>query len=501
MKFGETKSFIKAAKEVGLDKDERKLVAMDPALLLEGLSDEIRNNVKPETLIEFFSALQGEEVDHKRILEIGNLLYRYRNDVRTPEKQDPDSLNEKDRQLLSLTYKLLEGALYSAKLYGLKKEQAAALAFTVNVIAKLAEQRQFKDLADFESEKLERLVASVHNYEQESLFPGDEKGQTLGREKTIIRLDTQIKTETDELEAFDRETDWKLYFSGLAASLEEALATLERDGHDFFTVGYLIDNLRSEEPEALRYCRGEMSGLIEKQRIGPYEYQSVEPLLVRRGLIGLTQRFSKKSVDIAANFTSDEYGYKYLCKTYLSESPQSGPAKKTQRLSGFDGLGEATKFPRMVSAVNAISPIFDGKKCEGPLMEYEKRVSKISRLMERRRQLLIQDDQFSLSERRIKAKTDNPATLMYLIKAQLIVDSILQRWDESRKAGAEYNLATRSHPYEFKAENGPAVHAFIIDKNYVPDYDLRKGPAYASLHFLPEEIPFAVWSSRYLKSK
>lgn len=463
MKFGEAKSFIKAAKEVGLDKDERKLAAMDPALLLEGLSDEIRNNLKPEILTEFFTGLQGKEVDHKRILEIGNLLYRYRDDVKAAERQDPDSLNEKDRQLLSLAYKLLEGALYSAKLYGLEKEQAAALAFTVNVIAKLAEQGQFKESDTFDVKKFEGLVESVHNFEQESLFPGENKGQSTGREKAIRGLDAQIKTETEELEAFDRETDWKLYFKNLAATLGDALATLERENkfdHEYLTVRYLIDNLQSDEPESLKYLRELKAGLAERERKGPYEKGYFDPYLssvARLGLIGPAIRYSQKKEGVGDDFISDENEYKYLCRRYLSENPQSEQVKKVQRLSSFESLGEATKVPRMVNALKAIAPVFDGKKCDGPLLEYEKKMTKIYRLMERRKDLLTQDDQFSFSEKRIKEKGGNPATLMYLIKAQLIVDNILQGWShEGQRAGAEYNLATRTPPYEFKVKDETA---------------------------------------------
>lgn len=505
MKSGEYKSFSRAAQEVGLDKDERKLAAMDPSILLEGLSDEIKESLKPEMLVAFFNTLQGQEANQRLILDLGNLLYRYRNDVATSERKDILSLNEKDWQLLSLAYRLLEGAFYSAKMYDLKKEQAAALAFTVNVMAKILEQTSAENLAGVDAERLEEFVGSVHEYEQQTLFPAPEgEAGALSRQEAIAQLGKKIESQMKELDEFDRSINWGQYFNELANTLRLALNTIENEdvfGHRYLTVRYLIDDTWNEIPEALAFCREEKMRLEQRVKQGLYEpaQSTLRYSIAGYGLIGPTKEYSNgRNID---DFTTDEHMYKLLCKDYVSESSPKESVRTPQRIRGFGQLGEVTKPERMKKAVDAISQVFDGKKCSGPLIEYERKAREINNLMNKRRKILIQDDQFSQSEQRIKSRSTNPAALMYLIKSQLIVDNILQSWsDPSNRASAEYNLSTRSYPYEFKKEKGPNVHIFIPGE-YDPYYDVKRGPAYASLHFLPEEIPFAVWTSRYLKSK
>ncbi len=163
--------FAEAAKKAGFDEDERKLAAMEPELLLEGTSEELRERLSPEALVSFFDALRGEkDADHRHILEISNFLYNFRPDQRGRDAGDEKSvLNEKENRLVSLACHLTEDAFYDGKLENLTNEQTAALAFMLNVTTKLCPENPNAQ-EWFDRDRLQEFAAEVGNFETKELL-------------------------------------------------------------------------------------------------------------------------------------------------------------------------------------------------------------------------------------------------------------------------------------------------------------------------------------------
>src|SRR3989344_4875061 len=214
------RSFSSAAKEVGIDKDERKLIALEPSLLLEGTSEELRKNISLESVMAFFSALQGEPTQEKLLLEIGNFLYSYRNDR---SKEGTETLNKRDQQLIHLACTLLENGFYENRLTGLNPDQAAVLAFTTNVLAKMGRSSKNEEPERFSGEKMEHFIKSIKAYEQNQLFSVKDPETGLpSRKETENKTEIEIQTQIDEGHRLRLAINPERYFLDLADKIEHA---------------------------------------------------------------------------------------------------------------------------------------------------------------------------------------------------------------------------------------------------------------------------------------
>ncbi|OGG69305.1 hypothetical protein A3F27_01425 [Candidatus Kaiserbacteria bacterium RIFCSPHIGHO2_12_FULL_53_13] len=162
--------FAEAAKGTNsvTSKSDRKLIRENPDFLLFGRSDRLKKEVPRGAFASFFRVLQGDHnIDPRTVLKIGNFLYGHRPDKRNEENEKNPPLSPEDRPLMDLACTLVEDAFYSGDLLDLPKEHGAALAFTVNVIAKILEQRSSgAELAGFDRQKFRHFLNAVIEFEK-----------------------------------------------------------------------------------------------------------------------------------------------------------------------------------------------------------------------------------------------------------------------------------------------------------------------------------------------
>ena len=234
MGFSEYKIFNRAAQEAGIDdNDERKLIAMEPNMLLEEASPEFKRQIAPKTLQGFFEFLnKGQSGDGKEAVRLGNVLYQYRSDERAEknftvqDERHPRVLNEQDQKIINLGCHLIEDSFYSGKLNGLDSKSSAAAAFVFNNLAKIFQSQ--KELSGFNKEKFNSFIGEVSQFENDKLFekyidPKAADKKMSGQEN----LDRTIAQESSLLEEFMKQ-DWDKYRSELNNKLRESFKILQR---------------------------------------------------------------------------------------------------------------------------------------------------------------------------------------------------------------------------------------------------------------------------------
>ena len=160
-------------------------------------------------------------------------MYGYRPDR---NERGAGVLSDSDRRLTDLACGLIEDAFYRGNLLGMPKEQAASVAFTVNVMAKIFESNATGGvLKGFNREKLTHFADAVHAYEQETLFPAIEesaKGNTP-RENWLEASQKKIDATRTRADALRPQDAWEGYFKSQIDSLEQATQLLESDAFEF----------------------------------------------------------------------------------------------------------------------------------------------------------------------------------------------------------------------------------------------------------------------------
>lgn len=509
--------FAKAAKQEGLDSDVRKLAALDSNYLLEGTSEGLRSEVSATALTSFFRTLEGDSTaNDKDVLAIGNFLYAHRAD-----KGEGRSLEESDKKIMNLGCALVENSFYNGTLLGLSQEQGAATAFTVNVLAKIFENPATAEgLNGFNTSKLSAFVEAVHAFEQRSLFPdvnAGEGGQTACG-AAIDEIQKEIKEKARLANAERPEEGWEQYFRDAAGELRAASKLLEEiepalndanyphlvQYRGYETARTIADAADFLEAEATRVANSYESRLfplrtsaenasdVSGRFYSAYYFSEKESLLdaairvtdAKSGILG--DRFeliSRTGLDNAIN---------RLRK--LAEETTLAPDKK---IKNFVVAGDTLRFRELPAAIETINRILR-KPISGSFGRYLSGYDEVAKLVNRRKDVRIQDTLFMVGEERGRRFIDKPYALPYLIKNSLIVDNMV-----GPKADKSYEnqLLRMDFPTDIREtiERGARPSHYFLGRN--SSYDNTRSTAYADLHFIPEDIPFALWTNRYLRSQ
>ncbi len=508
-KAKEYREFATAAKEIGYDTDERMLAAIDPSLLLEGTSDELKRYLTPEMLISFFKSLTEADSDTNRdVLEIAKFLYDYRADVAS-RKREVAPMNEKDCRLVNLGCRLIENAFYAGKLYNLEPEQGAVTAFITNVLAKIIEQKAGdKRFNGFSATKLEQFVEKVRKYEEKELFPdAQDEVKESKYEQAIQKVSKEIADQLEKIENFEQQINWDETFSDLAASLRQARTMLIRDNNliDLSFIDEIMHDFNSRGRNTKKMY-GEIAREVQNIETRGLPITSLKARLEDSFAIQFAM-FSTRNLEPGSerskyfdNLRTLERIYKRL--KLQTSSPVHKPEKKDKRTSkGFGVLEKVLEKSLLEGSLPGLRALFEPNP-EGSLGAYAQALRKITELQRRRFTIGQYDRNFTMSVGRLKQRMNQPASPAYLIKTCLTADNMMRNWRDSGSGShAEWNMATRQSPFNFSEAFPQPSHHFLNSPNeHYNESHLRKNQ-WARLHFIPEDLPFAVWALKYLRSK
>lgn len=501
------RKFRKAAKETGFDEDERKMIAADPSFALDEASEFSRDKLSPEILVSFFRVItKGQDVNNQHLIDLGNFLYNFR-----PEIEQPRALEAKDVRLINLGCALLENSFYSGQLLDLSRESSAALAFISNVLAKVFEGDNLPEgLVGFREEKLADFISQVRAYEESSLFPNgpDPERQASARRLAIEDLDQKILDILGRARKTLVETNWEDYFYYESSDrLMKDYDLLAAQNKDFRT--WLDDIIRFRDFISLPSFRDRLMGRIgagiraleaqEKGMADPKRQHDVpqETFLFRRGSIN-----SIVYEDIMTEEERREYGsspdvFAFLLKKIqekIDQTQKEGKEKKKQTLSSFSELGQ-TLAPQVLPEILADLQSFFGEYGDDKLGRLLKDCREAGNLINRRESLKKKDNSYQVAEQRLRQSAERGGSaLPYLIKTFLIASDMTRGEVGRNREYQESMLATNDKDFRRYSGGNTPVHDFLHERE-VP------GPAYARLHFIPEDLPFSIWTIRYLRTK
>lgn len=507
----EYRNFASAAKEAGFNKTERKLIGSDSDSLLEGVSEKFRDSLTVDMFVSFFSALQKDDLaDAKQVLAIGNFLYEFRPDQRkyVVEKKHPlDALTEKELRLVSLACKLVENAFYQGKLLNLPSEQAASLAFTVNVLAKILEDNSANEkLNSFSQKKLCEFIEGVAHYEQQKLSPEAVGEQAVeGQRKKIIE-------KLEQAERLKPANGWLEYFKDLPDKLDDASGILERSpevvirggrrASGILSLGEIIKWLRSELPEVIKYYEKITS---EISKIAKADFTPSANLVNLYDGLGWSLSERLPNAGRFAEGVSKEYILERVrdvrdMHRYSKNQVESlEPADKKTKVKSFNEIGKLTIAIQLPEAVKTLGIIADDEP-EGIWGNYLDVYKQVVKMLMKAEKAKKADVMFSNAQKRLREQIENEklVTAPYLIKSCLIADNMtglgLSLTDKQR-ADSEEALMRLEYPFDYSMAGGPLEHSFSVRKKGKSD----EGPGYADFHFIPQDMPFAVWALRYLR--
>ncbi|MDD5750707.1 MAG: hypothetical protein PHU56_03645 [Candidatus Pacebacteria bacterium] len=508
------RDFSSAAKEAGFnDVDERKLAALDPDLLLEGTSETLRKRLTGEMLVNFFKLLQQDtSADDKQILAIGNLLYGFRSGKEhiLREARSLDDLTEKELRLLGLACGLIENAFYKGNLLNLPDKQAAALAFTINVLAKIFEEYPANERRKgFNEEKLSEFIERVGVYRKEMLAPKDEK--TLENEKKAILR------RIEEAEAKKPAGGWEKYFndSGLVGRLERArqdaiaqLSGLTDQGREWVSwhIDAVIKGIEENLPRIIACYEKAISEISNAAKLDSPPGNSLLNLadtlnnslvatLVARNSLNWTLplKGNANAKTQPGTFILDfEEIYRELKRQ--AEKSETGKAKK----KSLQDIGDVYARMKLSEALNTLGIITE-KRPEGLWGEYLEAYVNAAFELRRSERGEMADAIFMNSEKRILeqiATKSVSVTVPYLIKTCLIVDNKINSvTGDDRRTKYENELA---FPLSGRLSDG-SLRGDLPAHSFTGKRDSER-PSYDHLHYMPDDMPFAVWALRYLRS-
>ncbi len=501
--IGEYKAFSKAAKDVGFDKDERKLGAMDPGILLEGTSEELKRQVAPEMLTSFLKSLRGDShADPRHMLEAGNFLYSCRSDQRDPRNRI--ILNDKENRLVGLACHLVENALYEGKLEDLTQEQAAALAFTANVSAKLIEQGSMRSEGWYDTKKFKKFVSEVREFKKEQLSAMFHTGdQVMSAGEIIQEYEGRIVEELGAIEGILQSVDWNDEISGLRIKIDKAFNTIQRSESP---LRYTIDELRElfdewmiDRPRIITYMQTEFKaaqGYARGNDRRPHDYRDFSTFLC----------YSRAQKPFSQE--SDRYfGALKRLKAVYSEKRDldkaKNPNKKREPLKDFASMRQAFAESSLPDAFETLKLLFELKDPGlGSVGTFMSGMRKVSRTISSRDSVKMYDRSFSVADQSLMRKESRPATIPYFIKSYLITSAIMKRWKNHPYEGFTKLAQLGPHsPYGVETAGKVATFSFLENNGNGGRRVGSSSPSYSDLHYITEDIPFVVWAMKYVQSK
>lgn len=472
----EYRIFASAASRVGFERDERKLIGEDPNLILgvilESVDRVFKDKLSPEKLISFFDIVRGKSgVNARNVLDVGNFLYDYRADL--DGGKTIHTLNETSIKFVNLACVLLEDAFYSGRLFKLKGEDAASLAFIVNVLAKILKENSSDGLMGFSKTSLETLIEKVSEEEKSRLFPDEiEVDRTITEEEQIRVMKAKIDYILRQAIGVREQIDWQEYFEGLDARLDHAMNVLLQAGLNYRGLQEVIDALKKYKKSILNYYKV-FEFLVKEDKIIDYQkyktlFQSQVDVL-EEFLVGNSRDFNIRE-EITNDFISATAGY-----NQINRDAQSTVIDKPVTLDSFDALSKVHGLRSLPEAIATLSEFFD-KESKGPFGEYIQYLRELYKLKKATSFAEKRFAAFKLSREHTLSRIEFPETPAYFFKTCLIVNDMI-----TRNVLAPQSVVKDGR---FDLSVTPS-HSFL-------DGSINDGrPAYADLHYLPEDIIFA----------
>jgi hypothetical protein len=455
------------------------------------------------------------------LLEIANFLYNYRPDKIT-DTAEKKALHEKDRELIDLACVLLENSFYEGSLLELPQEQAAVVAFMVNVLAKIFEQSKDAQLRGFSKEKLADFISGVHDYEQEVIFHDKAKKGQLGsvREDVVSDLNKELGYHLVQAEQANREMEWGRYFAVVADKLDDVQSAIETAGIDdvFHMFSALAAAIRDHwQKFADVYVKKgyAVRSAIKSGREVPYGdlvNTSLLDVMLRPKIARYHERKSNKEIEYIDNI----HGWEGMHLAWadlesalkkiqadvdgkIKESESKRGQKKT--FTDFTALAQAQAKIVLKEASQTLAFMLDNSPKDGlgGFLEAHRALERVVRLIE---SIKVKDLAFMRSEERLRTRLErNPAATPYLIKAFLIARSMTKE-----RVGVQFRYFEKYEDDVAVLRDMPKtvdqpVYEFIPPPQEEWGRPVERTAKYAQLHYVPEELPFSVWAFRYLKSK
>jgi len=505
-KTDDYRAFVSAAKETGLSREERKAVGKNPAEILEGTSEVVKEYIDPQAIESFFSALQGKKTNGDKLVGIGNFLYKFRPES-GPDRVHLNELNKKDLLLIDLACKLIENAFYDGKLFtNFKEGETAPLAFTINVLAKVLDRRDSSTyLKGFDNKKAQKFLSSVKQFEENSIFPGvsDKKknaGESAEQSPGEVAAENAEK-EVNELfakaEKIIEETDWDKYFKTITKDLVDAPHALEQAG---------IPGYGTKNPPQLEKLIADLSNwqtiiadIKNRSKIIKQQIQKGEPIM--------GEPFPIELYD--ADKAHDVYGKKIVGKLYgpyvhpdlslkriRQEATEKYESSKIDNDREYQSFGELMrsrgikKLPDIIRSLDMITG-----EAQGPFGELIGCYRKAIMIHNAKINKIKYNDAFVKGEKRLlEQMRKNRSTVAYLIKSYLIADDMIIETSEDHRAQEEAQLMLGISYRRQTDEYGQ-----VKPNSYIHEF-VGHGKAFAQLHYIPEDMPIAAWARKYFQS-
>jgi len=491
MSFNEYKMFSRAAQDAGIDdKDERKLIAMEPNMLLDEASPEFKKQIGPKTLQGFFEFLNdGQPNDGKEAIRLGNVLYQYRSDERAEKnfaaqsERQPRVLNEQDQKIINLGCHLIEDAFYSGKLDRLDSKSSAAAAFVFNNLAKIFQSQ--KNLEGFDREKFDTFMEKVAQFENNKLFEKYINPEATDKKKSgQDNLDKAISQESSVLESF-MQKDWDKYRSELNDRLRESLKILQRI--DFLRFSDLfqekVAGVHRSWPEIIDYTNDYAKRLLAN-KVGGNSVSGPFDNYFRNSTASLFSLQAKLDGDLDIRFFRDEL-------ELLRKKAQPDVSGKTKKYNDLSTFGLDASKDLAPDAIKVLEEVFENKG-QGLFNQYILQIKKVENLKEQRQHIVSQDKNFQASYNQMLQKCDNSSTIPYFFKSYIIASNL--RNTKHDQGESLKNLAVST-------PNKTEEHLFFGEYDYNAEgYYAKSGPNYANVHYLPGDMPLAAWAVEYLES-
>ncbi len=471
----EYRVFASAASRVGFERDERKLVGEDPQLILgiilESADQAFKDKLSPEKLISFFDIVQGKSgVNARDVLDVGNFLYEYRTDL--DGGKTIHTLNDTSIKLINLACVLLEDAFYSGRLFELMGEDAAALAFTVNVIAKILKENSGDGLMGFSKTSLETLIESVSEEEKSRLFPAEiEVDRTITEEDQIEVMKAKIDHILSQAISAREQINWQEYFERLDARLDHAMNVLLQARLNYIGIQEVIDSLKRYKRSIINYYKVFESLVKGDKAIDYRKYKTLfqsQVDVLEEFLIGSSPDSSIRE-RIIDDFVSATAGY-----NQIKMGAQSTVIDKPVTLDSFDALSIVHGLRSLPEAIATLSEFFDNES-NGPFGEYIQYLRELYKLKKATAYAEKRFAAFKLSRGHVLSRIEFPEAPAYFFKTCLIVNDMI-----ARNTPAPQSIIKDGR---FDLTVTPS-HSFI-------DGSINERPAYADLHYLPEDTIFA----------
>lgn len=197
---------VKAAKKAGYSPEERSSLISNPGQFVgDQIHPKLAEALTPSAISALFTKLEGGTAPNQELVRLGNVLYDFEKNLKD---KGYDSLEPKEIKMLSFVSHLLECAMYDGTLIQIDGENAAALAFFVNRLAKLKElPGSSQEGVGFDHERflsfVEDVIAFVDSYfSQEHI---QELLEETKREKAAIRDELSETGDHNVVSFFERQ--------------------------------------------------------------------------------------------------------------------------------------------------------------------------------------------------------------------------------------------------------------------------------------------------------